>query len=76
MERVRVGGRIRDEPSSREVCQLRIPLRGINPPIWRVLIGSDATIADLHVVIQAAVGSEDDHLHRFTIRGQWDAVPR
>jgi hypothetical protein len=39
--------------------------------IWRrLLVRSDATIADLHYVLQIALGWTDSHLHRFRIRGQ------
>ncbi len=39
--------------------------------IWRrVKIRSDSTIADLHYIIQIAVGWTDSHLHRFIIHGK------
>ena len=57
--------------------QLRIHLRCVSPPIWRrVRVAADTTIAALHEVIQAVMGWEDIHLHRFAIRGQWYGVPR
>jgi hypothetical protein len=62
--------------TSDQVYQLRIQLRGISPPIWRrVVVSSDATIQDLHTVIQATMGWENIHLHRFLIRGHWYDVP-
>jgi hypothetical protein len=46
-------------------------LRGISPLIWRrLLVPSDASIAQLHEVLQVAFGWEDMHLHRFEIRGR------
>jgi hypothetical protein len=56
-----------DAPS---VLQLRIGLRGVSPPVWRrVLIPEQVTIAQLHRVMQLAMGWNDEHLHRFIIRG-------
>lgn len=39
-------------------------------------MSDDCTIAELHETIQVAMGWTNDHLHRFTIRGQWFGVPR
>lgn len=50
-----------------DVYQLRVVLRGISPLIWRgLLLRGDATLADLHDVLQIAFGWEDYHLHRFS----------
>lgn len=39
--------------------------------IWRrVKVRSDSTIADLHYIIQIAMGWTDTHLHRFIIHGK------
>jgi hypothetical protein len=52
------------------VLQLRISLRGVSPPVWRrLLIPEQITIAQLHHVMQLAMGWNDEHLHRFIIRG-------
>ena len=52
------------------VLQLRISLRGVSPPVWRrLLIPEQITIAQLHHVMQFAMGWNDEHLHRFIIRG-------
>ncbi|MEX3967774.1 plasmid pRiA4b ORF-3 family protein [Paraburkholderia sp. EG286B] len=49
---------------------MRISLRGVSPPVWRrVLIPEQITIAQLHQVMQLAMGWNDEHLHRFIIRG-------
>ncbi|HEY1013060.1 MAG TPA: plasmid pRiA4b ORF-3 family protein [Herpetosiphonaceae bacterium] len=49
-----------------QVYQFHIALADIMPQIWRrVLIRSDATLADLHQVIQIAFGWEGYHLHQF-----------
>lgn len=53
------------------VYQLHVWLRGISPAIWRrILVDSNTTIADLHYILQVAMGWSDVHLHRFRIRGK------
>jgi hypothetical protein len=53
------------------VLQLRVVLRGISPLIWRrLLVRSDATVADLHATLQLALGWTDEHLNRFVIHGR------
>jgi hypothetical protein len=50
------------------VYTLKVTLRGVRPPIWRrVLVGDTITLGQLHAVIQALMGWEDEHLHQFTI---------
>lgn len=49
---------------------LHAQLEGIEPPIWRqVLVRSEASLAELHAVLQAAFGWDDDHLHDFEAGG-------
>ncbi|WP_125615801.1 plasmid pRiA4b ORF-3 family protein [Specibacter cremeus] len=46
--------------------QLKIGLNGATPPIWRrVLVPADMRLDELHRVIQAVFGWEDEHLHEF-----------
>ena len=46
--------------------QLRITLLGTDPPIWRrVRLASNCTLAQLHQVIQIAMGWTHSHLHLF-----------
>lgn len=60
----------RGEPAS-SIHQLKITLTGIRPPIWRrVLTDSDITLAQLHDIIQAAMGWHDGHLHEFAVAGE------
>ena len=55
-------------PSASMVLQLRVVHRGISPLIWRrLLVRSDATIADLYATLQLALGWTDEHLNRFVI---------
>ena len=58
-----------DSSEATSVLQLRISLRGVSPPVWRrLLIPEQITIAQLHHVMQLAMGWHDEHLHRFVIR--------
>ncbi len=51
---------------SAEIAELEITLVGTDPPIWRrFAIRSNASLAELHVVIQVVMGWEDYHLHQF-----------
>jgi hypothetical protein len=57
--------------SQSAVYQLRVVLRGVSPIIWRrLLVHDDATLADLHGVLQVAFAWSDVHLHRFKIHGR------
>ena len=54
----------RDVPACYRV---RVDLDGARPPIWRRLeVSSDLTLAELHEVLQTAMGWTDSHLHHFT----------
>lgn len=53
-------------PLIRSVHELRIALLEVKPPVWReVSVPSDYTLADLHDVLQLAVGWTNSHLHQF-----------
>jgi hypothetical protein len=57
------------EASEQVILQLRAVLRGISPLIWRrLLVPSDASIAQHHDILQVAFGWDNMHLHRFEIR--------
>jgi hypothetical protein len=51
------------------LLQFKITLKDIKPPVWRRVQIRDASLADLHENIQAVMGWEDCHLHRFEIDG-------
>ncbi|MCT7994839.1 plasmid pRiA4b ORF-3 family protein [Laspinema olomoucense] len=64
----------RKKPQS--IYQLKITLSDIKPPIWRRLqVSSDYTLADLHEVIQVAMGWGNCHLHSFNIDGEEYGMP-
>ena len=51
------------------IYHIRITLDETEPPIWRLIaVPSEFTLGDLHLLIQIAMGWEDDHLHQFTQR--------
>jgi hypothetical protein len=58
------------------VYQIRVTLRGIEPPIWRrIQVRSDVTLAELHDILQAVMGWWDYHLHQFTVGALTYSVP-
>ncbi len=60
-----------------EIYQLKVTLLGTSPPIWRrLLVPADTTLAQLHDVLQAAMGWEDCHMHEFSIGQRRIGRPR
>ncbi len=56
--------------TNKTIYQLKITLRDIRPPIWRrVQVESSTTLSQLHLIIQAAMGWYNCHLHSFSIQG-------
>lgn len=50
---------------------LHVELGGISPPIWRRLeVENTLTFADLHVILQTAMGWENQHLYEFIVGKQ------
>jgi hypothetical protein len=61
----------RSRPVRGTIYQLRITLQEIQPPVWRRLqVPGTTTLAQLHAIIQDAMGWQDYHLYRFTIRDE------
>ncbi len=55
-----------DAPAQVRVFRVRLDLVGAKPPVWRRLeLPGDLALDRLHLVIQAAMGWLDGHLHRF-----------
>ena len=53
------------------IYQLKIALKHVRPPVWRrVQVPSNIALQDLHLVIQAAMGWENCHLHCFNFGGR------
>ena len=58
------------------VFQLKIQLREVRPPVWRrVLVPGEMTLAELHEVMQTAMGWSNSHLHEFEVEGVQYGVP-
>jgi Plasmid pRiA4b ORF-3-like protein len=54
-----------------EIYQLKVILLGTSPPIWRrLLVPADLTLAQLHDVLQAAMGWQECHMHEFSVGGR------
>lgn len=59
-----------------EVFQLKVTLLGTMPPIWRrLLVPADLKLAQLHDVLQAAMGWQDCHMHEFSVGQQHFGKP-
>ncbi|HEY3842077.1 MAG TPA: plasmid pRiA4b ORF-3 family protein [Acidimicrobiales bacterium] len=53
---------------SHTLFQLRIELDEVDPAVWRrLLIPGQVKLAKLHLMLQAAMGWSDSHLHAFAI---------
>lgn len=51
-----------------EIYQLKITLKYIRPPIWRrIEVPGDVTLDELHLILQAAMGWTNSHLHQFKV---------
>lgn len=59
-----------------QIYQVKITLKHSKPPIWRrLLISSETTLAQLHNIIQEAMGWYNSHLHMFRIHNQNYSIP-
>jgi len=64
------------EKKKRVLYQLKVTLRDVHPPIWRrIQVWEDTTLAQLHRILQVAMGWEDAHLHEFRIGDRVYGVP-
>lgn len=52
--------------SPQQIYQIKVTLLFTNPPIWRrLMVPEGLTLAQLHVVLQTAMGWEGGHMHEF-----------
>jgi hypothetical protein len=52
------------------ILTLRVALKDVRPQVWRRLrVPASFTLADLHGVLQVAMGWRDEHLHLFRVGG-------
>jgi hypothetical protein len=61
------GNNIARIPAAQRIYQLKITLKGIEPPIWRRIQVRDCTLDRLHEHIQLAMGWQNCHLYEFKI---------
>jgi hypothetical protein len=61
--------RHRTSKKASTIYQIKMTLKGIDPPIWRRIRTPDCTLEELHEIIQLTMGWEFEHLYRFTIGG-------
>jgi hypothetical protein len=55
-------------PVRPSIHTIKVSLRYMKPPIWRRLqVPSTTSLAELHDIIQAAMGWYDCHLHQFEV---------
>jgi len=48
------------------IYQIKVTLRGTQPPIWRrIQVWSNVTLLQLHRILQVAMGWTDSHLHQY-----------
>jgi Plasmid pRiA4b ORF-3-like protein len=58
------------------IYQLKVQLREVRPPVWRrVLVPGEMDLAELHEVVQAAMGWTNSHLHEFEAEDARYGVP-
>jgi hypothetical protein len=63
------------QPKTDEVYQFKITLLNVEPAVWRRIQINDCTLADLHYLIQAAMGWEDAHMYEFQVNRRRYVVP-
>ncbi len=60
---------------NKKIYQVQITLKGSKPRIWRrLLVPSDTLLSDFHMIIQAAMGWTNSHLHQFVKDQTWYTV--
>ena len=67
-------GRARAQSVARQSPQLlllRVDLKDVKPAVWRrVLVPDRVSLAELHEIIQIAMGWQNCHLHEFNVGGR------
>lgn len=59
-----------------KIYQIKITLKGIEPPIWRrIEVPADIKLGKLHRVLQDVIGWTNSHLHAFRIGRETYGVP-
>src|SRR5215468_8367925 len=51
-----------------QIYQIKVTLKDVKQSIWRrIQVRSDATLGELHAIIQMAMGWNNSHLHHFIV---------
>ena len=59
-----------------DVFQLKITLLETEPEIWRrLIVKANTSLADLHKIIQIAMGWDNSHMHQYKIGGEYYGAP-
>ncbi len=54
--------------ASGQIYQIKVTLKNSKPSIWRrIQVRSDATLGELHAILQMAMGWTNSHLHQFIV---------
>jgi hypothetical protein len=64
------------DPKKQLAYQLKVTLRYSKPPIWRrLVVRGNATLGELHDVLQIAMGWTNSHLHQFRVGEEYYGTP-
>jgi hypothetical protein len=64
----RNGTRRQTMPPKAQIYQIKVTLNESKPPIWRrILVSGDATLENLHYILQVAMGWTNSHMHQFIV---------
>jgi hypothetical protein len=59
---------VADEPQGLQIYELKLEMLEVEPLIWRrLLVPGSITLAQLHEIIQTAMGWTNSHLHEFIV---------
>jgi len=61
---------------AKPIFQVKITLQHIKPQIWRRAQTNDCSLDELHDIIQACMGWEDEHMYAFAIDGEEFGNPK
>ena len=76
MAHVSGGATVRRSLGTVRTTRLRIRLRDVAPTVVRIIdVPASTTLAELHALLQAALGWTDSHLHQFVAGGVAYGVP-
>ncbi len=58
------------------IVRIKVSLKGVKPQVWRrIEVWDDCTLGDMHNAINAAMGWQNSHLHRFEVGHRTIGIP-